>query len=133
MGQWGIYPYPFYDELLEKLSGQPNQPGSWHVTADCLTQGRSYLEQVCNFGPKQVLNKDGRQETDWTAINGRIEVDFFDCEIYALVAAHMVVGKLGWSAEAWDNWRKQVMGPKPQEVAARRRRQMEDIPMLDDR
>jgi phage terminase large subunit GpA-like protein len=133
MGQWRVYVYPFYEELLEKLSGQPHQPGSWHVTADCLTQGRSYLEQVCNFGPKQVTNKDGRHATLWSAVNGRIDVDFWDCEIYALVAAQMCVGSLGWNPEAWDNWRKQVMGPKPQEVAARRRRQMEDVPMLDDR
>jgi phage terminase large subunit GpA-like protein len=41
--QWGIFVYPFYDELLERLTGPTGRPGSFYVTSDCLTQGKILL------------------------------------------------------------------------------------------
>lgn len=132
LGQWGIYVYPFYDGLLERLAGEPNRPGSLHFTSDTLTQGRSYLEQVANFAPKVEIDpKTGQRKLLWGPINGRIEVDYWDCEIYADVGAEMVVGDIGWSPEAFAKWRDQARGPKPQERAALRRQAEEE--RLDDR
>lgn len=103
--QWGIYVYPFYDELTGALSADPGKSGAWYVTADALTLGKNYLEQVVNFGRSVKLNeKTGQKQAVWGPINNRIPIDFWDCEIYDLVAASMVVGDLGWSAAAWQQW-----------------------------
>jgi hypothetical protein len=104
--QWGLSVYPFYAELLDAINSDPNKAGAWYTTRDCVKLGKNYLEQVTNFGPVSKLNgKTGRKETFWDSRNKRIPVDFWDCEIYALVAAHMVVGDLGWGADAWERWK----------------------------
>lgn len=101
--QWGVYVYPFYDELLQAIAGEPQRPGSWYVTNDCLAQGRTYLEQVVNFGPSVVVDEaTGQKKTRWGPRNGRVPIDFWDCEVYAMVAAEMVVGDLGWDPVKWE-------------------------------
>jgi hypothetical protein len=61
---------------------------------------------VTNFAPKDVIDpKTGKKKLVWDAKNGRIPYDYWDCEIYAAVAAQMVTGDLGWSAASWaDHW-----------------------------
>ncbi len=104
--QWGVYVYPFYDELLQALAGEAGRVGSWHVTADCLQLGKIYLEQIVNFGPTTVIDKDtGTKKTHWGPRSNRIPVDFWDTEIYDLVAAYMTVGDLGWDPRKWEEWR----------------------------
>lgn len=136
MEVWRLRVYPFYDELLQLLAGEPGRSGSWHVTSDCLTQGKAYLEQVVNFGQRTEWDpKSGKKKQVWGPRNGRVPIDFFDCEIYALAAAHMVVGDLGWSADAWEAWRRGAVQPKT--AAARKahnaQRRSADAGRLDDR
>jgi len=136
MHVWRLRVYPFYDELLQLLAGEPGRTGSWHVTADCLTQGKAYLEQVVNFGQRTEWDpKTGKKKQVWAPRNGRVPNDFWDCEIYALAAAHMVVGDLGWGAEAWEAWRQSALLPKT--AAAKRAHQAQrrsvDAGRLDDR
>lgn len=102
--QWGIYIYAFYEELTEKLQTMAGRAGAWHVTSDTYTQGRPYLEQVVNFGSK-ITVKDGKKKLEWGPITGRIPHDFWDCEIYVMVAAQMLLGNLGWDADEWQKWR----------------------------
>jgi phage terminase large subunit GpA-like protein len=106
---WGIYVYPFYSELTDLISGEPGQVGSWYVTSDCLTQGREYLEQVTNFGYSITLDARKGKKGKWGPRNGRIPVDFWDCEIYAMAMAEMVVGDMGWEAAAWEQWRRTTL------------------------
>jgi hypothetical protein len=106
---WGIYVYPFYSELTDLISGEPGQVGSWYVTSDCLTQGREYLEQVTNFGYSILLDARKGKKGKWGPRNGRIPVDFWDCEIYAMAMAEMVVGDMGWEAAAWEQWRRTTL------------------------
>jgi hypothetical protein len=104
--QWGLNVYPFYDELTQKLQGQPGSIGGWYVTADCLVLGKSYLEQVVNFGRQTKLDpKTGAKKSVWDAINHRIPVDYWDTEIYSLAAAYMTLGDLGWDEKKWEAWR----------------------------
>jgi hypothetical protein len=49
-GVWRVYVYTFYEVLTQLFAPSRNKPGGWHVTADALTRGRAYLEQVVNFG-----------------------------------------------------------------------------------
>jgi hypothetical protein len=120
--QWGVYVYPFYDELLQAIQGDRDRDGSWYVTSDCLAQGRAYLEQVVNFGPRVVVDdKTGLKKTIWQPINGRVPIDFWDCEIYAWVAAEMTVGDLGWDPEKWAIWRDQRTAITQAQVTKRRR------------
>jgi phage terminase large subunit GpA-like protein len=99
---WGVSVYPYYSDLIDMLSGEPGQIGSWYVTADCLSQGREYLEQVTNFHQAVVIDPRKGKTRKWQPRSGRIPVDFWDCEIYAAVAAEMVVGNLGWEQAAWE-------------------------------
>jgi len=123
---WGICVYPYYSEMLDFLSGEPGQIGSWYVTADCLSQGREYLEQVTNF--HYAITHDHRKGKigKWGPRSGRIPVDFWDCEIYAMAAAEMVVGNLGWEASAWEQWRKNVVR-KQQEKQEKPKRIAQDF------
>lgn len=123
--QWGISTHPFYDELTQKLSGEPNKVGSWYVTADALTLGKSYLEQVVNFARSvKVDPHTGRKKPDWGPINGRVPIDFWDTEIYSTVGAHMTVGEIGWDASKWAaTWlRKRAAAQQP-----KRRRVQEEL------
>ncbi len=103
---WGIYVYPYYSELTELLSGEPGHIGSWYVTADALSQGREYLEQVVNFHYSIKHDPRKGKKGVWGPRSGKVPYDFWDCEIYAMAAAEMVVGNLGWDVAAWEGWRK---------------------------
>lgn len=129
MEQWGIYVYPFYDELTQRISGEPHKAGSWYVTADCLTLGKSYLEQVVNFAHTVKIDpQTGRKKPMWGPISGRIPVDYWDTEIYSLVGAHMTVGDLGWDAKKWAAcWLPQPDKQKQQRRQAREDRQRDDL------
>jgi phage terminase large subunit GpA-like protein len=103
--QWGIYVYHFYQDLVERISGAPNKSGSWYVTKDAIAAGKSYLQQVTNFHRVVEVNeKTGKKKGVWKPRSGQIDVDYWDCETYSLVAAHMVVGDLGWREENWRTW-----------------------------
>lgn len=115
--QWGIYVYHFYQDLAARLAGQANLPGSWHVTKDALRRGKDYLQQVTNFHRVVEVDRRGKKKSTWRPRSNRIDVDYWDCEIYAMVAAHMVAGDLGWSEQAWRRqWAPK--GPKRQRTVA---------------
>jgi phage terminase large subunit GpA-like protein len=136
---WRLYVYPFYETLTQLLCAEPGQPGGWHVTADALTLGKAYLEQVVNFGRSVKFDeKSGAKKAVWGPRNHRVPIDFWDCEIYDLVAAEMVVGDLGWDAGKWEQWRERVRGQaaarKEQERNPRRSREPDNaFGGLDDR
>lgn len=128
LDQWGIYVYPFYDELTEFLASDPGKPGAFYLTSDVTASGRSYLEQVTNFHRRtEFSSKDGRKKTLWKAKTDRIPVDFWDCEIYALVAANMVVGDMGWKREDWEAMRGNVAASQQQTSVRRSRRAEIDL------
>lgn len=130
--QWGIYVYHFYQDLAERLAGRPNQPGSWYVTRDALTAGKSYLQQVTNFHRVVEINERTlKKKGVWKPRSGTVEVDYWDCEIYAMVAAHMVTGDLGWDEQAWRNW---WLGRSGSARPKRKRKQtVEEFGGLNDR
>jgi phage terminase large subunit GpA-like protein len=136
---WRLYVYPFYETLLSLLQAEPGKPGGFHVTADALAVGKAYLEQVVNFGRTVELDeKTGLKKVRFGPRNRHVPVDFFDTELYSLVAAEMVVGDLGWATEAWEGYRSQLLaaaakpsakntGPRGASLTAR------DCGGLDDR
>lgn len=130
--QWGIYVYHFYQDLAERISGRPNLPGSWYVTKDARAAGKSYLQQVTNFHRVVEVNERSlKKKAVWKPRSGTIDVDYWDCEVYDLVGAHMVVGDLGWSEESWRTWRTNTKQTK-----RRRRREpaeADDYGGIDDR
>jgi len=130
--QWGIYVYHFYQDLAERLAGRPNVPGSWYVTRDATVAGKSYLQQVTNFHRVVEINeKTGQKKGVWKPRSGTIDVDYWDCEVYSMVAAHMIVGNLGWSEDQW----KQCWQDKDRRKSNRRRQRADagEYGGLDDR
>lgn len=116
--QWGIYVYHFYQDLAERLAGAPNQSGSWHVTRDAVVAGKNYLQQVTNFHRVvKVDERTGKKKGVWEPRSGTIDVDYWDTEIYSMVASHMVVGDLGWDAAAWEKQWKRKHKPKRRQRA----------------
>jgi hypothetical protein len=102
---WRLYVYPFYDTLTQLLCAEPGRAGGWHVTADALTLGKAILEQVVQLRPlNQVRRKDGPEKPFWgpRIIACRSISGTRAC--IELVAAEMVVGDLGWDAQAWERW-----------------------------
>ncbi len=124
---WGLCVYPYYSDLTDCLSGQPGQLGSWYVTADALSQGREYLEQVTNFHLATTVDPRKGKKCKWQPKSGRIPVDFWDCEIYALAAAEMVVGSLGWEIEAWESWREKINRKQERTERRHKRRRKEPV------
>jgi len=124
--QWGIYVYHFYQDLVERIAGRSNVPGSWYVTKDALAAGKTYLQQLTNFHRVvEVSERTGKKKGVWKPRSGTVDVDYWDCEIYSLVAAHMVVGDLGWDLDAWNRWWKNHRG------ATSRRRRRDHVPQVE--
>jgi hypothetical protein len=120
MRVWRLYVYPFYDTLTQLLCAEPGKPGGWHVTADCLTQGRAFLEQVVNFGRTVKLDeKTGQKKAVYGPLNHRVPVDFWDTSIYELVGAEMCVGDLGWELAKWEAYRERVLKAERRESKPR--------------
>jgi phage terminase large subunit GpA-like protein len=110
---WRLYVYSLYDVLTQLLCAEPGKIGGWHVTADALTIGKAYLEQIVNFGRSIKFDeKTGTKKAVWGPRNHRVPVDFWDCAIYSLVASEMVVGDLGWDADAWEQHRRIMTAAK---------------------
>jgi phage terminase large subunit GpA-like protein len=100
---WGIYVYHYYMDLAQRLSGLPGQSGSWHVTADCLDRGKTYLKEVTNFHRIDRRRKsDKRVVRIWQPKTPNLGNDYWDCEVYAMTAADMVVGQVGWDGQSWE-------------------------------
>jgi len=96
------------------------------VTADAITNGRAYLEQVVNFAKHVKVDPDtGGKKTIWAARHARVPVDFWDTEVGSLVCAEMVLGNLGWNAAAWEQWAAAARG---QEVKSSRATTSRDEP-----
>lgn len=112
---WRLNVAEFYPEFCDWLFLQPGKPGSWHVTSDTLTLGKSYLQQVCNMERRVVLDRSGRPKVEWGPRSRVIPVDFFDTEVYSAFAAEMVVGDFGWDPAPWQAW-----ADKRKDSAARR-------------
>lgn len=104
---WRLNVYTYYDVLTQLLCAEPHKPGGWHVTADALTLGQSYLEQVVNFAKQVKIDPDtGLKKTVWAPRHARVAVDYWDTSVGELVCAEMVLGDLGWDAERWQAWLK---------------------------
>lgn len=117
---WRLYVYMFYADLSARRAGQPGQPGSWYVTKDAVVAGQDYLREIVNFH-RTIEMKNGKRRPAWLPVSAGIPNDFFDCEIYAMVMAHMIVGDLGWGEAAWlKYWKGKQDRPKQ---ATRPRRQ----------
>ena len=124
---WGICVHPYYSDLTDMLSGEPGQIGSWYVTADCLSHGREYLEQVTNYSYSIKMDPRKGRKGQWGPRTGRLPWDFWDCEIYALAAAEMVVGNLGWELAAWEQWRRSTVGKQESRRGSRTAHTIEEI------
>jgi len=128
MTLWRVSVAELYPDFVERLFAPIGRDGSWHVTSDCLTLGKSYLQQVCNLERRiKVHPTTGARKIEWGPRNHQIPVDFCDCEIYAEFAAEMVVGDLGWSRPAWEQWRTSRQQRQDSSRRPERRGVVEDL------
>lgn len=127
--QWQLNVQHYYPVVLGRLKGSPNERGSFHVCNDMLEHedGKKYLRQLCNFGPRTKRMPDGMETMTWSRRDDRLGNDFFDCEIYDAAAADMVVGP---SADAWtEEHFDRMFRPQP----SRRRPNRERPDRTDER
>jgi hypothetical protein len=107
----------FKTDLAQRFRAAPDKPGAWLVTSDTMDAGQFYLKQVVNEPQVLVRGKDGRWKATWRERDTTVGHDYWDCEIYASVAAQMVVdsfaGGGGWDAANWPK-------PEPQRNSRRK-------------
>lgn len=105
MHQWGIFVNVIKERLGHMFTAPRGGPGAFWLPKTIVFDGKEYLQQLVNEPPRIVINKDGRREVVRQAISHRIGVDFWDCEVYAMAGAEMIVrkfpGEPGWQASKW--------------------------------
>lgn len=126
MTLWRLNVSELYPELTDWLFQSPGKPGSWHVTADTVSGGKSYLQQICNMERKVVLDRSGRPKVEWGPRKRSIPVDYWDTEVYSAFAAEMVVGDVGWNPHPWQEWAK-AQKQNDSRRPVRRSREMESL------
>jgi len=106
----------FKEEIASRQAGDPQSLGGWLVTADTLRLGQEYLRQVVNEARVEVKKPSGDIEKAWKPRTRSIGVDYWDCEVYAMACAEMMVFKkfrqFGWDAKQW----KAMISAKPPRV-----------------
>ena len=119
---WHLSPQVFRMDLAQRFRSDPDKPGAWYVTCDCMEQGEFYLRQVVNEPPVLVRQKDGRYKMEFRERDSTIGHDFWDCAVYESAAAQMIVdefdNKPGWDASKW---------PKPSRPRAEQKRHREPM------
>jgi len=100
-----INPDVFRSDLADRFTSDPNKPGAWYVTKDCIDQGEFYLKQVVNEPKVTVRGKDGRLRVEWKERDPTIGHDFWDTAVYESAIAQRIVdemdGQPGWDASKW--------------------------------
>ena len=108
---WNVNVDVFKTDLAQRFRAAPDKPGAWFVTSDCLEQGQFYLKQVVNEPQVLVRGKDGRWKAQWRERDSTTGHDYWDCEVYASVAAQMIVDGFpdapGWEADKWPTGQEQ--------------------------
>jgi phage terminase large subunit GpA-like protein len=111
---WSIAADAFRLWLVERFQGRADKPGAWLLPANVLESGMHYLKQLVNEPPKWIRGKDGRRKVIFETVDEHLGHDFWDCEVYGVALAQMVVDQLkgnpGWDATRWDR------GEAPAEV-----------------
>lgn len=98
---WSVYKRFYQDAITERLNAAPDQAGTLRFPSNVTNRGTKLLKQLCNVRK----NAKGHYEM----ISDSIGRDFRDCMGYAEAAADMVVGRLGWSEQAWADWRARYL------------------------
>lgn len=98
---WSIYKNYYQDAITERLSAASDQSMAFRFPSDINQRGKKLLRQICNVRK----DKRGYYET----ISGSLGKDYRDCLGYAEAAADMVVGQIGWSEQAWLEWRRKFL------------------------
>lgn len=92
-------------DLVSRFRSDPQKPGAWFVTSDCLDCGQFYLKQVVNEELIPIRQPDGRYKYGWAQRSAITGHDYKDTEVYSMAAAQMVVdampGRPGWDARDW--------------------------------
>jgi phage terminase large subunit GpA-like protein len=125
---WHVNVDVFKNDLAQRFRAAPDKPGAWLVTSDTMDAGQFYLKQVVNEPQVLVRGKDGRWKATWRERDTTVGHDYWDCEIYASVAAQMVVdsfaGGGGWDAANW---------PKPEPKKDSRRKVAGRLEVIGER
>jgi phage terminase large subunit GpA-like protein len=110
MTVWRVNVASYWDVLTQLLCAEPHKTGGWHVTADCLKDGKAFLEQVVNYSKRVIVDPDtGRKKTVWGPRHARTPHDYWSTSVGELVCADMVVGDLGWDPQAWEPQRQAAL------------------------
>ena len=103
--QWGIYVSAMKERLAAKFTAPRGLPGMFWLPNNVIAMGKDYLQQLVNEPRQIVINKDGRRVMKWVPVSNRIGVDYWDCEVYAMAGAEMIIrkfpGQPGWRANMW--------------------------------
>lgn len=130
---WRCSVAEMYPDFVDSLFAINGAAGALHFYRDIVTDGKAYLQQICNLEKRAKIDaRTGKVAIEWGRRSTQIPIDFADAEIYAAIAAEMVVGDLGWDPATWERWR-QGRAQSENRAAARVRRDEPDRMDLSDR
>lgn len=88
LGLWTLDTNYYKDKLSRLIHTQPGDPGEWHLP---VTVDQDYLDQMTS--EHKVVERDkrtGRVSEAWQPITQHRANHYWDCEVYALLAADML-------------------------------------------
>ncbi len=125
--RWEVNRALFNADIHSRWRQPIDEPGAWMFTDAKLADCDLYLRELTNEAPVSVEKKRGRSVTVWDVIDRNIGNHFFDCEVYALAAAEMIVG--GDWRELVARYRTETKGRRP----AARAEEPSDFSAREDR
>lgn len=124
---WGIKVDHYKQLMMDRIRGSHDAVGVFWLPEDMSRIGAKYLRQLVNEPPTAIVDsKTGRKKTVFKPRSKEIGVDYWDCTNYAEALADMVVGEMGWSHPAWENWKQQRQA-EVERQSARARREPREI------
>ena len=92
--RWGINTAEYKTDIQDRWAAPLDQPGAWWLTNAPLEEAEGYLRQVVNEARVQTRKPSGHIKEEWRIVDPRIGNHPFDCEVYAMAVADMVVERV---------------------------------------
>ena len=98
----------FKEDIQDRWSVPPDQPGAWLLPQGILQEGRPYLQQVVNEAPTDHTTPRGRAVRSWQLVRPGVGNHYWDCEVYARAAADFI------TRGRWSDWAARPAPPPRQ-------------------
>ena len=111
--RWALNVSDYKTDIQDRWAAPLDRPGAWWLTNAPLEDAEPYLRQVVNEARVQKRMPSGHIKEVWCIVDPRVGNHDFDCEVYAMAAADMVVEGV------WSNLTERLRTGRNQDGGAR--------------